>query len=233
MSTLRHLAIAFSAAAMLAASSAHGAELLLNGGFEAPAIGAGNYSYPGLPYGNVSLTSAYQDHWTYEGSALVGGGASNPWYYNTPPTGGDGSQQFVALQGTSTLAQTFTMSGSILDVSWLSAGRPGNGNNDGDQSYKVTLGALTSPDYFSFSGQNFVNKSAHFAGLTNGAQYTLTFVGVDANPAGAGIRDQTAFIDRISAVGSVPEASTWALMLVGFGGLGAMLRHRRAVFAAA
>ena len=32
--------------------------------------------------------------------------------------------------------------------------------------------------------------------------------------------------------GGVPEASTWALMLVGFGGLGAMLRRRRTAIAA-
>jgi hypothetical protein len=31
----------------------------------------------------------------------------------------------------------------------------------------------------------------------------------------------------------VPEASTWALMLVGFGGMGAVLRHRKSVAAAA
>lgn len=30
----------------------------------------------------------------------------------------------------------------------------------------------------------------------------------------------------------VPEASTWAWMLVGFGGLGALLRHKRAGVAA-
>jgi len=29
------------------------------------------------------------------------------------------------------------------------------------------------------------------------------------------------------APGAVPEVSTWAMMLLGFGGLGAMLRRRR------
>jgi len=37
--------------------------------------------------------------------------------------------------------------------------------------------------------------------------------------------------DRVG--GAVPEPATWAMMLIGFGGLGAAMRRRRAVFAAA
>lgn len=226
---------AAAAAILIAPGSAQATELLVNGGFEAPAIGAGNYTYPGLSYGNITpLASPTQDGWTYLGAALGGGGSYNPWYYNTPPTGGDGSNQFVALQGTSTLAQTFTMVGTVLDVSWLAAGRPGNGNNDGNQSYDVTLGALTSAEFFTSNNQGFVSESAHFSGLTSGAQYTLTFVGLDTNPNGTYSTDQTAFIDHVSAIGSgaVPEPAAWALMIGGFGLAGAALRRRRAVAAA-
>ena len=38
---------------------------------------------------------------------------------------------------------------------------------------------------------------------------------------------------QIAGAGGIPEPATWAMMLMGFGGLGAMLRRRRAVHAAA
>ena len=36
-----------------------------------------------------------------------------------------------------------------------------------------------------------------------------------------------AAIDNVAVTAGVPEPATWALMLVGFGGLGAALRSRR------
>jgi hypothetical protein len=41
----------------------------------------------------------------------------------------------------------------------------------------------------------------------------------------------SAFQDFTTSAGGVPEPATWGLMIVGFGGLGAMLRRKRAVAA--
>ena len=47
---------------------------------------------------------------------------------------------------------------------------------------------------------------------------------------GAGGLD-TGYLDNV-LIQSVPEPAAWALMIVGFGSAGAMLRRRRAVLAA-
>lgn len=221
------VAAAFSSAA-LAGSAGHAAELLTDGSFETPAIGGGNYTYPGLNIGTIGQIGATQDGWTYAGSALVGATGYNAWYGGAPPAGQDGAQ-FVALQGTSTLAQTFTMTGAVLDLSWLAGGRPNFGSYNGDETYDVKLNGLTLGSYSTISGEAFTAKSLHLGGLTNGGTYTLSFVGKAVGGA-----DETSFIDKVSATGGgVPEPAAWALMIVGFGGVGAALRSKRRTFVAA
>ena len=41
------------------------------------------------------------------------------------------------------------------------------------------------------------------------------------------------YVDNIRISDGVPEPASWAMMLIGFGGLGALLRRRRTAFAAA
>ncbi|MFI4963744.1 MAG: PEPxxWA-CTERM sorting domain-containing protein [Caulobacterales bacterium] len=68
----------------------------------------------------------------------------------------------------------------------------------------VTTPSLTTP--FFASGEQFFN----------GAYNDGTYMGGDS------------FVQRVSLdVAAVPEPATWTLLIVGFGGLGAMLRHRR------
>lgn len=45
--------------------------------------------------------------------------------------------------------------------------------------------------------------------------------------AGANTGDGSASIDLFSVTGGVPEPSSWAMLITGFGGIGAMLRRRR------
>jgi hypothetical protein len=154
----------------------------------------------------------------------VGATGSNAWYGSAPPAGQDGDQ-FAALQGTSTLSQTFTMVGTTLDISWLAGGRPFFGSDNGDQTYEVMLGSDVLGTFSTVSGQAFGVESLVAHGLTDGQSYTLTFAGQVA-------ADETSFIDRVSAQ-AVPEPAAWALMILGFGGVGAALRSKRRTFAAA
>jgi hypothetical protein len=213
------------AGAVLVGSAAHAGELLTDGSFETPVIGGGNYTYPGLTTGTITPIDATQGGWTFDNSALVGATGSNAWYGGAAPAGQDGAQ-FAALQGTGTLSQTFIMVGTTLDLSWLSAGRPGMGCCNGDQTYDVLLNGATEGTFSTVSGQAFTAESLAIHGLSDGASYTLTFAGLADG-------DETSFIDKVSAGGAVPEPAAWGLMIVGFGGLGAVLRGKRRAFAAA
>lgn len=208
------IAIALAAAA----TQAHAVELLVNGSFEAPVIGQGSYYYPGGAYGG----------WVWSATAVVGGGVYNPWYGGNAPAGVDGTQ-FAALQGTGSIAQTFTAVSTGANLSWLAGGRPYFGGYDGDQTYQVLLGSTVIGTYSTVSGQAFSANSASLSGLTVGQSYTLTFKGLATT-------DQTAFIDGVSlaSAGAVPEPGSWALMILGSGGAGAMLRRpQRRTLAAA
>jgi hypothetical protein len=196
------------AAALTLAGSANAAELLVNGSFEAPDLSSGGYTYPA---GTV-------DGWTYTGSALVDATNSSAWYGNAAPAGQDGGQ-FAALQGTSTLSQSFTASNTKASVSWLAAGRPDFGSYAGNQSYTVTIGNASLGTFTTVSGASFAAHGGVVSGLTAGQTYTVSFNGKVAS-------DQTAFIDKVSVLG-VPEPAEWALLIGGFALVGAASRRRR------
>ena len=197
-----------SIAALSLAGSANAAELLVDGSFEAPALGGGSYTYPSGNYFG----------WNYAGSALVNATTNSAWYGNTPPAGQDGGQ-FAALQGTSTLSQSFTASNSKAAVSWIAGGRPDFGGYAGNQSYTVTIGNASLGTFNTVSGASFAAHGGVIGGLTAGQTYTISFNGQVA-------ADQTAFIDKVSVLG-VPEPAQWALLIGGFALVGSVSRRRR------
>jgi len=182
--------LAAAAAGLLMSAQAQAANLLADGSFEAPDIGAGNYSYPGLPFGTVSLPNPTQGGWTYSGAALVNATGGSAWYAGAGPGGKDGVQ-FVALQGQGSITQAFTASQSTEHLGWLSAGRTAFGCCNGDQSYDVTLnGAAVGGAFSTVSNSNFSLNTLTLSGLSAGSSYTLGFQGLV--PA-----DETAFIDNV------------------------------------
>lgn len=190
------------------AGQASAAQLLTNGSFEAPNIGTGNYTYPGLPYGTIAPIGATQGGWTFSGSALVNGSGSNAWYGAAAPAGMDGSQ-FAALQATSTLSQSFTATASILHLSWLDAGRTWG---MGDQSYQVLLnGVAVGGTFGSASDDPFALNTLDFTGLTSGLTYDLTFKGL-------AVGDETAFIDNVQLFDTPPPPAPVAPSVMVLGG---------------
>ena len=167
---LRTLLAATALASLALSSHAGAAQLLTNGSFEAPNIGTGNYTYPGLSYGTIAPIGATQGGWTFSGSALVNGSGGNAWYGGSAPSGMDGAQ-FVALQNNSTLSQSFMATASTLHLSWLEAGRTWG---MGDQSYQILLNGAAAGGLFSTGSDDPFSLN------------TLTLGGLRAAAAGAG-----------------------------------------------
>ncbi len=87
---------------------------------------------------------------------------------------------------------------------------------------------LTDPAIF---GNDPTTSGIVTEAVTAGQFYTVALYG-NPNIAGSGVQQFSNSMDgtfdwRITERGGVPEPASWALMLVGFGGMGAMLRARR------
>jgi hypothetical protein len=207
---------AIGAALLTAASAAQAGEAIVNGGFESPTTAAapgssGSYAYPGVTI----------DSWTYLGDAgVIDAVAGSPWFADMPPQGYEGAQYgFVQVDGS--VSQTFSTGDGLFRLSWLEAARPSvdGGCCNGDQTYDVMLDNQLLGSFATFSGQQFTARSLVGPTLEAG-QHTLSFVGTDLNGG-----DNTAFIDNVSA--GVPEPTSWALMITGFGLAGVGLRRTR------
>jgi len=80
------------------------------------------------------------------------------------------------------------------------------------------------------SGHNMLWKTGSFSFTGTGSPTTLTLAAVTGGNGGV-------FFDKLSVqtdgAGAVPEPAAWALMIVGFGGVGATIRARRRMIVAA
>lgn len=225
MSRISTFASAFALAATAIAAPAFAATQLTDGGFEIQAASVSSYCYFTTPNPGGQCASGA---WTSAGGAGFQDENNSPW--PGQPTG-DGAK-YAFVQNGGALSQSFTANNSgSFSLSWFDAGRPANGCCNGNQSYDVVLsslsGAVTLGSFATTSFQPFTARSIASFGLTSGTTYTLTFQGATSSG------DQTAFIDAVS-LAVVPEPSSWALMILGFGGVGVTLRAgRRRTLAAA
>ena len=193
------------------ATSAAAAELLADGGFGNQAAGVTSYCYGGFAAGGNAPCGP--GAWTLAN----GGGLQNemygPWRGEPTPDG----THYAFIQNLGYIEQTFNVGAAgLVQFSWLEAGRP-SGCCQGNQSYDVLLNNVVFASFSTTTNQPFILRNASATALA-GAN-VLRFQGKNS------IGDQTAFIDKVSA--AVPEPGTWALMILGFGGAGAMLRRRQ------
>jgi choice-of-anchor C domain-containing protein len=194
-----------------------------NGSFET--ITGGNNPASGtfstLVAGNTSLTG-----WNITGGSID---VVNTNYFGPDFIASDG-QNSVDLDGFSvgTIAQTFdTIIGNIYNVGFdLNANVYG-----GDAIKRVLVSAGAFSNVFSYDsalhpiGSGGPWQSHGFSFTATGSSTTLTFQSLTA---GGGCC-WGAELDNVSVAGAVPEPASWALMIAGFGLVGAAARRRAKV----
>ena len=231
----------------LAASAYAGPQLVANAGFESTSHGGGELSTGGATY-NTELTSWSNDGYNFvftKGTAGTGvpaaqfGNAllalwtkSNGGLHVIPASSPDGGN-FVALDGgfeTGALSQTLNglKVGSQYTVHFNYGFAQQFGfNGDTVQGLDVSLGGET------HTTGDFVVPNHGFTGWRYA---TMRFTATDTSETLSFLAHGNlpvppfALLDGISA--AAPEPASWAMMIIGLGGLGALARRRRATVAA-
>jgi hypothetical protein len=141
-------------------------------------------------------------------------------YWNGPPIGGNS----VDLNGSFTggISQTFFADPGIFTVGFYLSGNP-----DGQPSTKtvdVSLLPVSDPTFTytaTIDGNHSLNYDFHsFDFASTGGFYTLTFLSDDTGAYGG-------VIGGVTISPTVPEPSTWAMMILGFCGIGFMAYRRK------
>ena len=158
-------------------------------------------------------------------------GAGNVWQvvgdsvdvigtYWTPPTAGGGS---VDLSGNAEggITQAFNVGAGTYQLSFYLSGNPDGGL--GNKQVDVQVGNQDQLFTYTVTGANsrtdmdYVLETLIFT--SNGGGDTLSFLSQDRSPYGP-------VIGGVS-IAAVPEAATWMMLILGFGGIGMMLRGQR------
>lgn len=225
----------------LAAGAAHAGNLLTDS-FDSENGGLSKLNYTGFanfnPTGNVDLVATPDFNIT-----CAGGAGSCVDLAGTPGPGRITSKNFYAVAAGSKVTLSFDVSGNqrvdaansiyagffFASNTTISDYTLGGGFGSGDiisapfLTSSISTGTLTSGE-----NQPFTNYSLTFTAVDGGN--VQLFIGTDETSVFGPVLDNVS----LSATG-VPEPASWALMLVGFGGLGAAIRgaRRRTVSTAA
>ncbi len=221
-----------SAAVVFAASSvgiAHAGPVLINGNFENGLTGWTSYT---TANGTIAATPSTPTQAQPQSASVVsfnttGSGASNALFLNAgkingpynsnPGEGGGVSQIFTTAGGVATfsadIAAYYTRSSGALGV--------------GLMSVLVDGVVLASYDFGDVAGGPItLRNTLNFTTTLSAGQHTLSLQATRLFAPASGVASQ--YFDNVSFdVAAVPEPATWALMIVGFGMMGASLRHRR------
>jgi hypothetical protein len=204
-------------AATLASQNAQASELIVNGGFEAS---SSNFTTPpgwtniGHQDGVLQYATTAPNITPYQGLnfySLDGAGDNGVFIAN------DGITQSVATVTGANYQLTFGLSGE-------------NGPS-GITTLAVTIGSQTTDITITSDGSGFFDKPFALTTINyvaNSANTAISFVEIASNDGG----NNDALIDGVSFQGpsvtsAVPEPSTWAMMILGFCGLGFMAHRRK------
>lgn len=217
--------LALAAGAGVIAGPPAAANLIINGGFESPAVPENGFT--------IFNTGASFTGWTVVGSAGSAVGIVDDGFVQ------DGiafvsqeGEQWLDLTGlahndaTGVQQIVATTPGAIYDLSFFVGNVVHTGQFGTSSRVNVFVNGLALLPAINSSGNaNMLTWTSHLRSFTaTGASTTLAFRNGDPG------NDNSNALDNISLVLSsqaVPEPETWALMLVGFGAVGAMLRRGR------
>ncbi len=205
-----HLKVVFLAGALgFAPASLSAAESLVNGGFEAPVVP-----------GSCCITSppTLIPGWTATPNVNVVNGTFSSTAGNLAKEGNQ-YLDLVGEGGTGSISQTFaTVLGQTYNLNfWYS-----HNLFAGLASASARLSVDGLSDSITHTGGSNANLAwQYYSGsfVADSASATLTFVNT------AGATNEGVFLDAVSVV-AVPEPSTWAMLILGFGVLGGALRRR-------
>lgn len=136
-----------------------------------------------------------------------------------------GGQQFVELDShsNSSMYYDFTSAGTFK-IDFLFSPRPGVGPGSNPISLYLNGVLLNPPGTLTGGPLNATSWASYGSNSFNaGVGSRLLFVAEGTSDSLGG------YIDNIQISTAIPEPATWATMLLGFGGLGALLRRRRAL----
>lgn len=137
----------------------------------------------------------------------------------------DADSRWISLSNTGSPGSNTTVYRLVFSLAGLNAATAQISGSFGADNIGTILlnGAntgISTASFFSLSGFNI--SSGFVAGLN-----TLDFSVVDQGAPTALRVDNLAGTADLAAIGGVPEPATWAMMLLGFFGLGGVLRNRR------
>jgi hypothetical protein len=233
------------AVAMAVGTGAHAANLVTNGGFESDSLNfahefGASYIYGQTVTGWTSASTQAFNIWEPSGAVAVGPTdaatrftaiQSGQYLWKLPATPNTNGGAFVVLDGDSHANGPLTqmINGLVVGKSyaltfdWAAAQLH---NRNGDTTEKLVVG---------FGGDTFttatLNNPSH--GATGWFTVTTHFTATDTSQLlsflSIGTPDglpPVALLDGVSLT-AVPEPTSWALMILGFFGLGGALRSRR------
>ena len=141
------------------------------------------------------------------------------------PTGG---AQFVELDSTGNSTMYYDLAvGGTFNIDFLYSPRPNVGSASNPISVYLNGVKLSPPGTLTggpLGATSWMSYSTNHFSAAAGSRIEFRAEGTSDSLGG--------YVDNIT-ISTAPEPSSWAMMLVGFGGLGALLRRRRAAFAAA
>jgi len=215
------LGLAASAALLLSAAPAAAATQLVDGGFEAQASGVGQFCY--FNFGTVCPTGAWTGGTIGNGG---GGGFQDEQNFAWPGLATPDGVKYAFIQMLGFIQQSFVAGDTgTYNLSWLHAGRS-NSQFSGNQNYDVLVNGVVVASSSTVTYENWGAVGSSNFNLVAGQAYTVRFQGLVETDFPATFIDAVS-LNAAAPVGGIPEPSTWAMLILGFGAIGGALRSRR------